>query len=165
MYLIDSNVFIQAKNLHYDFDVFPGFWEWLQRNESCLLGSIEEVYKELIKSNDELSSWVRNCKPNFFAEPNAETIDKFKKVNEYVISKYETAISSKFLKGADPWLIAQACAHNCIVVTNETLVPAISKQAKIPNICAQFNVTCITPFQMLKDLKARFILEPAASGN
>lgn len=35
-YLIDTNVFIQAKNLHYGFDFCPAFWEWLtERIPSC----------------------------------------------------------------------------------------------------------------------------------
>ena len=28
-YLLDANVFIQAKNLYYGFDFCPAFWEWL----------------------------------------------------------------------------------------------------------------------------------------
>jgi hypothetical protein len=28
-YLLDANVFIQAKNLHYGFDFCPAFWQWL----------------------------------------------------------------------------------------------------------------------------------------
>ena len=27
-YLLDSNVFIQAKNLYYGFDFCPAFWDW-----------------------------------------------------------------------------------------------------------------------------------------
>ncbi|HVW88415.1 MAG TPA: DUF4411 family protein [Gaiellaceae bacterium] len=30
-YLLDANVFIQAKNLHYSFDFCPAFWDWLDR--------------------------------------------------------------------------------------------------------------------------------------
>lgn len=30
-YLLDANVFIQAKNLHYGFDFCPGFWDWLDQ--------------------------------------------------------------------------------------------------------------------------------------
>ncbi len=29
-YLLDANVFIQAKNLHYGFDFCPGFWAGLR---------------------------------------------------------------------------------------------------------------------------------------
>ncbi len=28
-YLLDADVFIRAKNLHYGFDFCPAFWEWL----------------------------------------------------------------------------------------------------------------------------------------
>ena len=28
-YLLDANVFISAKNLHYGFDFCPAFWDWL----------------------------------------------------------------------------------------------------------------------------------------
>lgn len=28
-YLLDANVFIQAKNLQYGFDFCPAFWDWL----------------------------------------------------------------------------------------------------------------------------------------
>jgi hypothetical protein len=28
-YLLDANVFIQAKNLHYGLDFCPAFWDWL----------------------------------------------------------------------------------------------------------------------------------------
>lgn len=30
-YLLDADVFIQAKNLHYGFDFCPAFWKWLDR--------------------------------------------------------------------------------------------------------------------------------------
>jgi hypothetical protein len=28
-YLLDANVFIAAKNLHYGLDFCPAFWDWL----------------------------------------------------------------------------------------------------------------------------------------
>ena len=28
-YLLDADVFIQAKNLHYGLDFCPAFWDWL----------------------------------------------------------------------------------------------------------------------------------------
>jgi len=33
-YLLDANVFIQAKNLHYGLDFCPAFWEWLLDNNA-----------------------------------------------------------------------------------------------------------------------------------
>ena len=46
-YLLDANVFIQAKNLHYGFDFCPAFWDWLIRQN--LNGQLYRVeYKELV---------------------------------------------------------------------------------------------------------------------
>ena len=43
-YLLDANVFIQAKNLHYGFDFCPAFWDWLIRqNQAGEVFSIEKV--------------------------------------------------------------------------------------------------------------------------
>ena len=43
-YLLDADVFIRAKNLHYGFDFCPGFWDWLvDSNERGSVFSIEEA--------------------------------------------------------------------------------------------------------------------------
>ena len=34
-YLLDANVFIQAKNLQYGFDFCPTFWDWLKREHAA----------------------------------------------------------------------------------------------------------------------------------
>ena len=47
-YLLDTNIFIQARNLHYGFDFCPAFWEWLiARNAAEVVGSIDKVADEL----------------------------------------------------------------------------------------------------------------------
>ena len=38
-YLLDSDVFIQAKNLHYGLDFCPAFWDWLIESNASGLGS------------------------------------------------------------------------------------------------------------------------------
>jgi hypothetical protein len=46
-YLLDSNVFIQAKNLHYGFDFCPVFWEWIgQSHAAGTVFSIDKVADE-----------------------------------------------------------------------------------------------------------------------
>ena len=43
-YLLDANVFIQAKNLHYGFDFCPAFWDWIDReNAAGKVYSIEKI--------------------------------------------------------------------------------------------------------------------------
>lgn len=47
-YLLDANVFIQAKNLYYGLDFCPGFWDWLAvENEAGQVFSIEKVGERL----------------------------------------------------------------------------------------------------------------------
>jgi len=56
-YLLDANVFIQAKNLHYGLDFCPAFWDWLiNRNESRVVFSIERVGDE-IEAGDMATPW------------------------------------------------------------------------------------------------------------
>ncbi|QOR48061.1 DUF4411 family protein [Trueperella pecoris] len=61
MFLLDANVFIEAKNRYYGFDFAPGFWDWLdQATQRSLICSIEPIKKELVTGNDALRTWLRN---------------------------------------------------------------------------------------------------------
>jgi hypothetical protein len=43
-YLLDSDVFIQAKNLHYGFDFCPAFWDWIdEQRQTATVLSIDRV--------------------------------------------------------------------------------------------------------------------------
>lgn len=58
-YLLDANVFIQAKNLHYGMDFCPAFWEWLIiQNAAGKVLSIDKVADELAAGDDNLSKWA-----------------------------------------------------------------------------------------------------------
>ena len=47
-YLLDANVFIQAKNLHYGLDFCPAFWEWIvENNHAGKVFSIDKVADEI----------------------------------------------------------------------------------------------------------------------
>ena len=45
MFLVDSNVLIEAKNRYYAFDIAPGFWRWLDiahgKGRACSNCSVE----------------------------------------------------------------------------------------------------------------------------
>ena len=60
MYLLDSNIFIEAQNRYYANDICPGFWDWLDdANRRGLVASIGEVYEELSDRTDPLAQWIR----------------------------------------------------------------------------------------------------------
>ena len=47
-YLLDANVFIAAKNLHYGLDFCPAFWEWLVASHSAgFVYSVENPFDML----------------------------------------------------------------------------------------------------------------------
>jgi len=65
----------------------------------------------------------------------------------------------KFLEKGDPWLIAKAKTLGATLVTQEATVVPNSKKVKVPNICAEFGVRCITTFDMLRELQPVFLFE------
>jgi hypothetical protein len=63
-YLLDANVFIQAKNLHYGLDFCPAFWDWLiEKNKLNEVFSIEKIGDKIDAGQDELSVWKSNGGP------------------------------------------------------------------------------------------------------
>ena len=163
-YLLDANVFIQAKRLHYGFDFCPAFWEWLvQQHGAGVVASVEMVGDELLAGGDDLAEWTRARGRSFFVQADPQTLASIGTLNAWVNGQgYEQAAISTFFQVADYWLVAHALGHNMIVVTQEVASDSLRK-VKIPNACIGVNVEWITPFQMLRREGARFVL-PAALG-
>jgi hypothetical protein len=158
-YLLDADVFIQAKNLHYGFDFCPAFWEWLiNKNASKHVYSIEKVADELKGYGDELSDWTAQQSDDFFLKPDNTIVSCFTTISNWVNSQqYDQAAVSTFFQIADFYLIAYALAQNRVVITHEK--PSNGrKKIKIPNVCIGLNIKCMTPFEMLRVERARFIL-------
>jgi hypothetical protein len=156
-YLLDTNVFLQAKNLHYGFDFCPGFWDWLRaENAKRNVFSIEKVKDELV--DDDASQWAHEQDNSFFLKPDAMVAAALAQVSTWVTGQgYEAAAVNTFLQVADYYLVANALAHGFVVVTHE--VPANSvKKVKIPNACIGLGMKCMTPFEMLRAERARFVL-------
>lgn len=60
-YLIDANVFIQAKNLYYQPNFCQCFWDWLiEAHQAKLVFSIDKVKTELEKGtkDDPILTWI-----------------------------------------------------------------------------------------------------------
>lgn len=158
-YLLDANVFIQAKNLHYGFDFCPAFWDWIddQRQRATIL-SIENVRDELFGVGDELSDWADQRRDDLFLPLDAAVLPSLRTISEWASrAGYEPAGVNIFLQAADYFLVAHAHAHGHVVVTHER--PSTStRKIKIPDACIGVGVKCVTPFQMLRAEKARFVL-------
>jgi fermentation-respiration switch protein FrsA (DUF1100 family) len=157
-YLLDANVFISAKNLHYGLDFWPAVWDWIVvNNASSGVFSIEKVGDEVLALADELSVWADSRGAGFFLRPDAAVFPALAAVSTWASGqRYEPSAVSTFLQVADYYLVAHALAGQHTVVTHE--VPSAStRKIKIPDACIGLGM-CMTPFEMLRRERARFVL-------
>lgn len=161
-YLLDANVFILAKNFHYGFDFCPAFWDWLlQENRTGRVYSIEKVGGELLAGDDELAEWARARDDDFFLRPDATLQPALATVSTWATAQhYAPGAINTFFRAADYYLVAQAYDGQHAVVTHE--VPAASRhRIKIPDVCRGLDIEHLTPYEMLRRERARFVLGPA----
>ena len=162
-YLLDANVFIQAKNLHYGLDFCRAFWDWLiQGNSAKQVFSIEKVGDEIQAIADELVDWATDGGEGFFLKPDVNLLPALSTVSAWAAGQsYEPAAVSTFLQVADYYLVAHALAHRQTVVTHE-VASTSTKKIKIPDACIGLGIKCVTPYEMLRTERARFILGPTS---
>ena len=158
-YLLDANIFIQAKNLHYGFDFCPAFWDWLiEKNKLEQVFSIDKVADEIAAGADDLSEWAQMRGRSFFLMTDANVAAHFDKVSTWANSQnYESIAIHNFLQAADYYLVAHALAGDFVIITHEVKSDS-NRRIKIPNICAGLDLKCMSPYEMLRREKACFIL-------
>ena len=159
-YLIDSNVFIEAKNRHYEFDFCPAFWTWLvEGNLTGCVFSIDRVKRELVERDDELANWTLGLDKGFFLSPTKQATDTLKTIGEWADKQgFKPLAINKFMRGVDCYLVAQALAGGFEIVMHE-IYSLGRKRIKIPNACGAVGVKYLTPFDMLRREGARFVLD------
>lgn len=72
--------------------------------------------------------------------------------------QYSQAAANTFFEAADYYLVAYAHAHGDVVVTHETPAP-MAKKVKLPTACIGVGVKTISPWEMLRRERVRFVLE------
>ncbi len=159
-YLLDADVFIRAKNLHYGFDFCPAFWNWLIVNNAAgRVFSIEKVGNEVLAVADDLSEWAVARGQRFFLPPDDSIMPSLTIVSHWAASgqRYEASAISSFFQIADYYLVAHAHAGQHVLVSHE--VPSASRRKiKIPDACIGLGVQCMSPYEMLRRERARFVL-------
>ena len=82
-YLLDTDVFIRAKNQHYGFDLCPGFWKWSDREHAAgKVFSIQSVYDESLPGQDDLREWARQRK-GMFLKPDQRTTSSLRRLSTW----------------------------------------------------------------------------------
>ncbi len=167
IFILDSNIFIQPKNLYYPFDFAPGFWQQLKKHiESGKIAILDMVMKELESGGDDVHKWLNGIKiPLLVNCKDASIINKYGEVIRNVSSNscYQKTAFEEWARDtvADPWLIAAAAVNKYVLITMEKPAPNLSpktpcKNAKIPDVANCFNVKTDNLFNMMRELN--FIL-------
>lgn len=162
-YVLDSDVFIAAKNSYYAFAICPGFWDSLiHHHGEGNVRSIDRVRTELLagRPTEDLVQWVKSSLPAEFFEgtDDKDVTSAYERVMLWVQRnpQYFDQAKAKFATEADGWLVAYAMVHHVTVITNEQPRPQSRNRILLPDVCAQFKVTYRDTFFMLKDLAVRF---------
>jgi hypothetical protein len=149
-YIFDSGPFIDLKN--YPGDVFTSLWENFTQmiNDGEILSS-SEVFRELEDYDDEIAGWAKQNK-NIFIKPTLEEQSEVQRILEKHpdLVKEEAILLGK--PYADPFVIAQAKIHDCVLVHNEKFKP---NAHKIPNVLS-FKVEEIMLFEFFRREKWKF---------
>ena len=160
-YSLDANVFIAAWRDHYPIDLYPGFWECLQRfRQEQVLLSVDRVRDE-INSPSELVEWLRqHWRGAFSSTRTPEVARVFSDMQMWVESngQFLPAAKSEFAQVADGWLAAYAKSHGCTLVTNEVFDPNVKRRVPLPNLCRAFYIDYCSTVDMLRRLGVAFDL-------
>lgn len=160
-YLLDANIFIQAHQTYYAFDIAPSFWNELIHNaEQDKLVSIDQIKEELHsgKDDDPLSVWATNEFKDWFKSCTDEKVYKcYSEIMEWAQNhdRFKEAAKEEFAGVADSWILAYAKAYEYTIVTHETYDPNIKNRIKIPNVCEAFGISYTNTFNMLRDLNIK----------
>ncbi len=141
MYVIDTSV-VSALHKNYYRDRFPSLWKSFDELvASGQITSTREAFRELEDFGGDSFIWAKENEVIFTTPDAAEAAVV---VQIYSVAHFQANMEKqKLLKGgrnADPFLIARAAVVGGTVLTMEQLKPG---GAKIPNICAHFNVPCV----------------------
>ena len=158
-YLPDANVLITSFHHYYAPVLFPGFWHFLSHHFAHgNLVMIDRVYAEILYPL-ELVSWVEQAIGDDVASTNTqEVVDAYVRLMDWVQDnpQFNPSARDDFARGADGWLVAYAMVHEGVVITNEVSAPDAKSKIKLPDLCHQFHIRCITTFEMLSELGAYF---------
>lgn len=160
-YLVDTNVFVQAKKDYYRFGTFPGFWALMKRlAHDGTITSVEAVRREILARQDDLSSWIgAECPGHLFVPPDAATATAAGEVSKWAAGRtpqYRPDALATFYSAADYLIVAHARAHGHTVVTHELPSPQSLTKVKIPDACNALGVRWMNSYKMLELVGARF---------
>ncbi len=157
IYCLDANVLIQAWQKYYSPKFCPDYWDILiELGKNEIIFIPELVREEIIRTEDNLSKWLKNSKI-----PIRKIVEKVTKCLQNIYAKNQVhknlVDNTKARSIADPWIIAHAINEGATVVTKEEKVTALnSNKIKIPNVCDNMGVRWINDFEFIDEIDIKF---------
>ena len=161
-YLLDTNTLISAHRQYYPFDFCPGFWAWLeQKHNQKRIFSVDAVYAELRRGDDELSRWAEamNSRGFFLAASNLDIAPGVRQLTKWASdSDFTPDARHEFNDSTDLILIAYANTQVYTVVTDEKPEPHRRNKVKIPDACSALQLQCINLFDLMRAEGIRLVV-------
>ena len=162
VFVLDSNVFIEAHRRYYAFGICPGFWNCLlYYHKAGRILSIDRVRDEIATGKkDILEKWITDVTPKsfFVSTKNSDIAERYSELMKWVQSSshYLNTAKKEFAKAADGWLVAYAAICGYMVVTHEAYNKDAKNRVPIPILCENLNVNYTDTFGMLESLGVKF---------
>jgi len=162
VFVLDTNVFVEAARRYYAFDIAPAFWvELVSQANSGRIISIDRVKDELDRGKDELAKWAQGQFNNYFdLTADEAVVTAYREIMVWANqqSQFKDEAKADFARtdNADAWVVAYAKAKGCVMVTHEQYDKRIRRKIPIPNVCQAFGVPYIDTFEMLRQMGVTF---------
>lgn len=161
-YLIDSNIFITAKNTCYRFTFCSNFWGFLlELFRKGKLYSLKVVRNELLAKDDELKAWIEESIDEKIFLDQWDAIEGWIEVTEWARTggrPFTASALEEFAEEneADAWLIAYAKEFDYKIITNEVLNSQIQRKVLLVDAALNFGVECINLYDFLEKYSENF---------
>jgi predicted nucleic acid-binding protein len=156
-YCLDANVLIQAWQKYYNPRLCPDYWVVLNElGKQNIIFIPELVREEIIRTDDDLSEWLKNSDiPIHYITGSVTAF--LQKIYSHTPTHKTLVDNTKHRSLADPWVIAHALDQNAVVVTKENKETALNtKRIKIPNVCENMGIRWLDDFGFIEEVGIRF---------
>lgn len=147
-YSLDTGCLINAWKRNYPPDMFEPVWRHVDGLiEKEIVVASAEVLHELERQDDDLYAWC-DARDDMFLD----LIEPLQSTVTAIMAEYPKLVATGRNK-ADPFVVgvARLSARNLVVVTEETPHRASRNKPKIPFICGELNIRCISFIEMLRE--------------
>jgi len=157
IYLLDTNVLIDANRDYYRIGSVDEFWEWLvHHGEQGNIKIPEEIYEEIKAGKDDLAAWAKESETEAALKLTEEVdIDLVRQVTNEGYANDLSDIELEKIE-RDPFLIAYALvnpAERTIVTTENSKPSRLRANRHIPDVSNDFGIQSINTYELTRLLR------------